>query len=141
MSLFGTIAHDRPIPAKRTPPRRLTITGIAVVVALVVGVVFAAVSLAPGSDVTDTANGTNVGQLSHARFTEVNTIALDALAPPASAEADNTFLYWNVGALDDITPVLAAHRVDSQRPDFLYWNTTTLEYPPPVRGEWTPGPR
>ncbi len=138
MSLFSTIAHDGPLPRKAIRPQRVKVIAIA----LAIGAVSAAVSLAPRSDVTDSPIGATAGQLAHAEFIELNTFALVGLEPASAAVSGNTFLYWNIDALENVNPAVSAERVDTASGNsFLYWNTKSIEYQSPVFGEPAMGPR
>lgn len=138
MSLFSTIAHDSPFSARGLRPKRMAIIVIAVGVAVAIAI---ALSVSFRPNVTDSAVGTNTGQLTNAEFIELNTVALAALEPAKAAVADNSFLYWNVGSLENARPAVSAERTDTEFKTFLYWNTESIEYPLPVYGESTTGPR
>lgn len=144
MSLFSTIAHDGPVPVRGVRPKNMALIVIAAAVAIGIGLV--SLSLRP--DVTDSAMGTTTGQLTHAEFIDLNTVALEGLAPKSPpvadnsfAVADNSFLYWNVSALEGLNPAIKADRVDSNLRDFLYWNIESIEYHSPVYAESALGPR
>ncbi len=137
MSLFSTIAHDGPVPVRGVRPKNMGLIVIAAAVA--VGIALVSLSLRP--DVTDSATGATAGQLTHAEFIDLNTVALEGLAPKSSPVADNSFLYWNVNALEGLNPAIKADRVDSNLRDFLYWNIESIEYHSPVYAESALGPR
>lgn len=137
MSLFSTIAHDGPLPVRGVRPKNMAIIAIAAAVAI--GIASVSLSLRP--DVTDSAMGTTTGQLTHAEFIDLNTVALEGLAPKSAAVADNSFLYWNVHALEGFNPAIRTDLVDSNLRDFLYWNTASIEYHSPVYAEPALGPR
>lgn len=107
MSLFSTIAHDGPVPA-RGLPKRMWIIAAALVLAATVGLVIANNTAA---EPADTATATNAG-LSHDEFVRINTTALDALVPAAAAVESSgvvdPFIYINTTALDDLAPAANA---------------------------------
>lgn len=138
MSLFSTIAHDSPFPAKGLRPKRMAIIVIAVGVAVAIAI---ALSVSFRPNVTDSAVGTSTGQLTHAEFVELNTVALEALEPAKAAVAENSFLYWNIGSLENARPAVSAERADTEFKNFLYWNIESIEYRSPVYRESATGPR
>lgn len=113
MSLFSTIAHDGPVPA-RGLPRRMWMMAAALVLAATVGLVMADNTAA---EPADTATATNAG-LSHDEFVRINTTALDALVPAAAAVESpgvvDSFIYINTTALDDLAPTASAPMYSEQ---------------------------
>ena len=136
MSLFSTIAHDGPFPASGLRPKRMALIVIAAAVAVAI-----ALSVSPRPNLTDSAMGPNPGQLTHAEFIELNTVALAAREPAKAAVADNSFLYWNIGSLESARPAVSAERTDTEFKTFLYWNTESIEYRSPIDGVLPTGPR
>lgn len=136
MSLFSTIAHDSPFPASGLRPKRTAVIVIAAAVAVAI-----ALSVSPRPNFTDSEMGPTTGQLTHAEFIELNTVAIAGLEPARAAVADNSFLYWNIGSLEGARPAVSAERADTELRNFLYWNTDSIEYRSPVYGESVIGPR
>lgn len=137
MSLFNTIAHGKPMVTKGFVPRRRLLVGIAVAV----GVGLAAASISPMQEVDKAQLRTAPVEFTNARFIELNTIALDALAPVSRVAAHNSFLYWNVGSLENVAPLVSTSPTVAQNDYFLYWNTELTEYPKPVHPLRPKGPR
>jgi hypothetical protein len=112
MSLFSTIAHDGPVPA-RGLPKRMWMMAAGLVLAASVG--FVIVNDTAGEPL-GTATATNA-RLSHDEFVRINTTALDALAPATGAiqtQGDVPFIYINTTALDDLAPAASAPMYSEQ---------------------------
>lgn len=107
MSLFSTIAHDGPVPAKSLP-KRMWIAAAGLVLAATVGFV---IMNNTAAEPADTATATNI-RLAHDEFVRINTTALDALVPAAAAvksqDVANPFIYINTTALDDLARAASA---------------------------------
>jgi len=80
MSLFSTIAHDGPVPARGLPKRMWMMAAGLVLTATVGFVIVNNTAVQP----MGTATATNA-RLSHDEFVRLNTTALDGLAPAAGA--------------------------------------------------------
>ena len=137
MSLFSTVAHHRPMVTRRFGTLGILVLGIALAVGF--GLVGVSVSQTPG--VENASVRSAPVELSNVRFMELNTVALDALAPATRAAADDSFLYWNIGSLETSAPLILASTTDAQHHTFIYWNTESIEYPKPVRPLAPTGPR
>lgn len=106
MSLFSTIAHDGPVPA-RGLPKKMWMMAAGLVLAATVG--FAIVN-DTAAEPSATATATNA-RLSHDEFVRINTTALDALVPAAAvvkSEDVDSFIYINTTALDALAPAASA---------------------------------
>jgi hypothetical protein len=112
MSLFSTIAHDGPVPA-RDLPKRIWMMAAGLALAASVGFVIVNDTAA---EPLGTATATNAG-LSHDEFVRLNTTALDALVPAAAAvksqDVVDPFIYINTTALDALAP--AAGAIETQQ--------------------------
>jgi hypothetical protein len=113
MSLFSTIAHDGPIPARGVRPNGIRMMAAGLTLAASVGLVI----------VNNT--GTEPGPTTRI----------------ASRMAHDEFVRLNTTALDGLTP--AAVIVESQKvvDPFIYINTTALEYSFARYSEQSTGPR
>lgn len=106
MSLFSTIAHDGPVPARGLKRMWMVVAGL--VLAATVGFVIAN-GTAP--EPADTATATNT-RLAHDEFIRINTTALDALVPAADAVESpvwvDPFIYINTTGPHDLAPTASA---------------------------------
>jgi hypothetical protein len=131
MSLFSTIAHDGPVPA-RGLPKRMWMMAAGLVLTATVGFVIVNNTAA---EPLVTATATNAG-LSHDEFVRINTTALDALVPTAAAiespDVVDPFIYINTTALDGLAPAASA----KTRGEVLQVPTNALGY-----SEQSNGPR
>jgi hypothetical protein len=136
MSLFTTIASDGPVPIS-TRSKRLWIIGAGI--ALSAAVAFL-ITDGTATEPSETASA-SVSGFSEAAFIEVNTTALDGLAPPAAVVETpagvDSFLYVNTTGLDYPARAIAPAVSDS----FVEINTTGLEYAPAPYTEAARGPR
>ncbi|MCA1737130.1 MAG: hypothetical protein LC739_13835 [Actinobacteria bacterium] len=139
MSLFSTIAHDGPIPARALRPMGIWLMAAGLALAATVGLL---IVNNPGAE-PDPAAPTAT-RMSHDEFVRLNTTALDGLAPAAviveSQKVMDPFVYINTTALDGLA---TAAVVESRKvvDPFTYINTTALEYSPAGYAEPSTGPR
>lgn len=107
MSLFSTIAHDGPVPA-RGLPKRMWMMAAGLLLTVTVGFV---IVNSTAAEPEDTATATNA-RLSHEEFIRINTTALDALAPATAAvkseDLADPFIYINTTVLDGLAPAAGA---------------------------------
>jgi hypothetical protein len=133
MSLFSTIAHDGPVPARGLPKRMWMMAAGLVLTATVGFVIVNSTAVEP----LGTATATNAG-LSHDEFVRLNTTALDALVPAAAAvksqDVVDSFIYINTAALDALAPAAGAIETRGEVDSFIYLNTTALDALAPAAG-------
>lgn len=139
--------------ALKSPPTnailsREKIGVVAAGLAIAGGAVFAALGLSETARQTAAEVNAVSGSVQE-RFIELNTSALDALAPQAATSVTTSasdgavggFLYWNTTALDGIAQRSSADVAIGADRGFLYWNTTALELPQPGYAQPASGPR
>lgn len=112
MSLFSTIAHDGPIPARGVRPNGIWMMAAGITLAASVGLVIVNNTGTEPGPTTPIASRT-----AHDEFVRLNTTALDGLAPAAV--------------------IVGSQKVDP----FIHINTTALEYSFARYSEPSTGPR
>jgi len=141
MSLFSTIAHEGPLPARGFSPKRIWMIAAGLALAAAVGLVIVNdTAEEPSNPATAAAN-----RLSHDEFVRLNTTSLDGLVPAAAAvEAQGVvdrFIYMNTAAFDGLAPVGPAIEYQGEAPGLLHMITTALAYPPAGSSLQSHGPR
>lgn len=138
MSLFSTIAHDRPVSMRKSGLNSKRLLAMA---ACAVAIAVAAVSGSLTTEVTGSTERLAPGELTNAQFIELNTVALDAAIASKPVVDANSFIYWNIDALEGYTPQVAANQVNGDTDQFRYWNIESLDYTTQVPFVSSTGPR
>ncbi len=154
MSHIGTITHHRVPHIKGPWLQRIAMlaVGFALGAVAVLIVDSGGTEVDPAGPTAETATQqvANVTGMAHDDFVRLNTTDLDWMSPQTQTyvvtrpAAVDPFIHMNTTAYDGLVPADSATRIESQNtvdPDFLRWNTTSLEYPPRPYSDQPDGPQ